>query len=546
MSLEKLEFDKFSHDASLTGDGSKNNPLGINVNGITGLQPYNERLLFSAELSGVSSVELPTSKNHFERLRFVLGARNWKENGLESKEFGTETTAIHLNFMNGAGGNAYWVGTYGTWSDDRHLTVQKSKNIYGSYSNANITGNISWTADDVNCIKEIYGVNEEPRYFFFPLSSEGGSVSSNINPGYSGDIATITVTPESDVWRQSALNITGAELTGNDFMFGNSNVTAQAEFEHSKDLTLVPNEHATLSADKLTGFSGDIVTVDATTDEGWYFTGLNVTGATATGNQFMFVGNDVTAEGLYTDEGYPITYLSDEHVHLTGDTTIFIPGSEGITLDSGYDTYYRISGYDITGGSIVDGKLVPTGPCTIKAVEKVNYFTATGGYEKGSNVTCPTGSTNSDTTLNIAQKYAIHNAHTGEIPASWYSTSNRWKPNGASAYSITLNPVMKITVAYPNQSHYTGVPSYYYTNLTAVSYNGSTATQQVTSVYWVSRDKNRTNIFNYNKTYTVATQNINYGISGKILIHNWTGCKSTATYQATGTTGTWTATGIAP
>ena len=46
--------------------------------------------------------------------------------------------------------------------------------------------------------------------------------------------------------------------------------------------------------------------------------------------------------------GYPITYLADDHVHVTG-ATIYTPGDEGITLDSGYDTYYRISGYDITG-----------------------------------------------------------------------------------------------------------------------------------------------------------------------------------------------------
>ena len=82
--------------------------------------------------------------------------------------------------------------------------------------------------------------------------------------------------------------------------------------------------------------------------------------------------------GYEKPAGYPITYLSDDHVSLTGDTTIFIPGSEGITLDSGYDAYYRISGYDITNGSIIDGKLVPTGPCTIKAVETPNYLTATG------------------------------------------------------------------------------------------------------------------------------------------------------------------------
>jgi len=537
MSLEKLEINKFSHNASLTGDGSNNSPLGINLSGITGLKPYNERLLFSAELSGVSSVELPTSKNHFERLRFVLGARNWKENGLESKEFGTETTAIHLNFKNGAGGNAYWVGTYGTWSDDRHLTIQKSKSVYGSYSNATITGNITYTADDINCIKEIYGVNEYPRYFFIGLPSIGGNIESNLNEGYSGDIATITVTPASDEWKQSALNITGATLTGNDFMYETSNVSAQAEFEHSRDLTLVNSEHGTLSADKMSGFSGDLVTVDATTDEGWYFTGLNVTGATATGNQFMFVGENVTAEGLYTDEGYPITYLSDDHVQCTGDVSIYIPGGTGITLQTGYDQYYRISGYDVTGGTVENGVLIPTGPCTVKAVQKVNYFTATGNFEKGSNVAASTTNYNAST-VNVPAKYAVHVGHTGDIPASWYSTSNRWKPNGVSSYSITLHPIMQ----------FTGTASYTAKNgraATALSLIGSTTTQsQSFSTNGTTLGKST---YNYNKTFNSTTQNVNYGISAKLYAgHGYAGYPCSVTYVAAQTTGTWTATGIAP
>jgi hypothetical protein len=136
----------------------------------------------------------------------------------------------------------------------------------------------------------IYGLDRRPTYKFKSISTPGGSVSASINPGYEYDIATITAVPKGDEWKCSALNITGATLTGNDFMYETSNVSAQAEFEHSRDLTLVNSEHGTLSADAMSGFSGDVVTVDATTDEGWYFTGLNLTGATATGNQFMFVG----------------------------------------------------------------------------------------------------------------------------------------------------------------------------------------------------------------------------------------------------------------
>jgi len=384
----------------------------------------------------------------------------------------------------------------------------------------------------------IIGVGRHPSYRFIDETTEGGSVSSNINPGYSGDIATITVTPESDVWRQSALNITGATLTGNDFMFGNSNVTAQAEFEHSRELTLENGDHGVLSADKMSGFSGDVVTVDATTDEGWYFTGLNLTGATATGNQFMFVGENVTAEGLYTDEGFPITYLSDDHVQCTGDTTIYIPGGTGITLQTGYDTYYRISGYDVTGGIVENGVLIPTGPCTVKAVQKVNYFTATGGWEKGSNVNAVARAGYNEGDANVPAKYAIHGNHTGDIPTAWYNTSNRWKINSTvSAYSITLNPKVRLQ------------------GLTA----GNTGNAYMTATTLLGSTQSNTQTFSfkapgnayYNKTITTTNTGINYGISAHL--HAWAqpaggGGKNytTARYVAADTTGTWTATGIAP
>ena len=75
-------------------------------------------------------------------------------------------------------------------------------------------------------------------------------------------------------------------------------------------------------------------------------------------------------------DGYPVTYLSDDHVSVTGDD-LYIPGSEGLQLQSSYDQYYRID-YEITNGEIVDGLLVPSGPCTVYAKDKINYFTATG------------------------------------------------------------------------------------------------------------------------------------------------------------------------
>lgn len=231
--------------------------------------------------------------------------------------------------------------------------------------------------------------------------------------------------------------------------------------------------------------------------------------------------------------GYPITYLSDEHVSVTGDT-IYTPGSEGITLDSGYDTYYRISGYDITGGSIIDGKLVPTGPCTIKAIQNVNYFTATGNFEKGSDTATRPNSTGA-TAVNVSEKYALHVEHTGDIPTSWYATSNRWNPSNASSYSITLNPKMTFTLFQaPRGTASTAI---------GVSLIGSTQSNSQTFGSTYNATKNAY----YNKTITTTMQTT-YGVSARLLgkgANNPT-YHSYAKYVAAGTTGTWTATGIAP
>lgn len=231
---------------------------------------------------------------------------------------------------------------------------------------------------------------------------------------------------------------------------------------------------------------------------------------------------------------YPITYLSDEHVSVTGDD-LYLPGSEGITLQSSYDTYYRISGYDITNGSIVDGKLVPTGPCTIKAVQKVNAFTATGTWEKGSNVSAHAGK-NSQQTKNIPAKYAIHGSHTGDIPTAWYNTSNRWNINSTvSGYQITLHPVMKLSAYRGNGGSLTN-------KYTAVSLIGSTQTQTQTG------SPGSTQAIEYNKTFTSNITGVNYGISGSMYVKSTGGYIYAANmyYFASGTTGTWTATGIAP
>ena len=223
---------------------------------------------------------------------------------------------------------------------------------------------------------------------------------------------------------------------------------------------------------------------------------------------------------------------------LTADTITGFPG-DTVQLSTAYNTYWRFSGYAKYGDGTLSNNTYTFGnddEQIVSAYFKPNAFTATGGFEKGSNVTC-TKKGSGSTSTNVGAKYATHGAHTGEVPASWYSTSNRWKPVNASAYTIRLIPKMKFTASWDTSNCKAAT--------TAVSLIGSTQTQSQGFSY---NNSNKT--FSYSKNFTTTTQNVNYGISAKLQVtgyHDGTYSRGvTATYIATATTGTWSATGYAP
>lgn len=531
MSLEKLgDFYKSANNettSGITGNGTSE-PLGVDDNSYS---VYNEKCLFSSVYSCQTGA-LSDDFTKYQRLRLRVG---WHNNSTTTNE-GDSYIEVTPEPTAGANVAAIWnvgTGTPGYICVGRinfptttsfNGTVGKLMQFDGN------AGNTGWEGK-LRPIKEVWGINKQ-LYKFFALSSEGGSLESNKLLGYRGDTATLTAIPASEDWKCSAIDITGATLTGNDFMFTNSDVSAQANFEHNKTLTLINGEHAVLSADKDKGFIGDVVTITGTMDEGWYLTGFNTTGATMTGNKFAFAGEDVTVEGLYTDEGFPVVYEADNGVHLTGDP-IAIPGV-GVNLTTSYDTYYRTNGYDITGGYIENGMLYATAACTARLKSKVNTFTATGGWEKGSNEGIINYNKDPGTTVYLSPRYAIRNASTGDIPASWYSTSNRWNPSNASAYSITLKPVMRFFEGgNANASWAT----------TACTKVGSTITQSQS--YGGNFPNAAGAYYNYSKSFTSTTQGY-YMLSAKLTAWGGKYTKANNYYVATGTTGTWTATGIAP
>ena len=131
------------------------------------------------------------------------------------------------------------------------------------------------------------------------LTSNYGSISVNKNTGYSGDIFTLSNTPNADCTFGS-YSITGATLTSNQFMMEKEDVSAQGSFNRNvHNVTLQNDGHGNIGANKTTGYSGDTITLSNTPNQGYSLSGYSITGATLTSNQFKLGTGNVTAKAWF-------------------------------------------------------------------------------------------------------------------------------------------------------------------------------------------------------------------------------------------------------
>lgn len=248
-------------------------------------------------------------------------------------------------------------------------------------------------------------------------------------------------------------------------------------------------------------------------------------------------GKPIQINGWFFNRDYwkkplTLTLETDGHGTLTANTITGYAG-DTVELTTAYNTYYRFSGYDVTGGTI-DSNTFTFGDedATVYAAFKPNAFTATGGWEKGSDLIC--SATGNAVNTNLPMKYALHGAHTGDIPASWYSTSNRWNPSNASAYNATLKPIAKL-------SGCKAITAAVCTANANMVMRVAGANTQAQNIGFGTSYSTQT----YAKTFTTTSQSV-YGISGKFTTRGYSIYPSKVKYLASGTTGTWSATGYAP
>lgn len=164
-------------------------------------------------------------------------------------------------------------------------------------------------------VNKTYGGHKLSRYVdIYEVSTD--RCHSVPESGYKGTEATLVDDP---AWNEkfSSYSITGATLTGNNFVI-NNDVTAQAIYETAKNVTLQTDGHGTIASTKNSGFINDTATLSNTASSGYGFSGYSITGATLTGNNFKFTGSDITAKAWFSALPPPSAVLYSDSTLLTG------------------------------------------------------------------------------------------------------------------------------------------------------------------------------------------------------------------------------------
>lgn len=113
------------------------------------------------------------------------------------------------------------------------------------------------------------------------------------------------------------------------------------------------------SANKLTGYAGDNVTVTSTPAWNQKFSGYSITGSTLTGTDFKFVNSDVTVEANY-ETAKNLTLQTDGHGTIAANKMSGFIGDQ-VTLSNTPAARYEFSAYTLTGANLTGNKFNFTG-----------------------------------------------------------------------------------------------------------------------------------------------------------------------------------------
>ena len=283
-------------------------------------------------------------------------------------------------FKQSVGGKLSGTPTTGYSGDEVTLVIEPSAHysfVSANLTGANLTGN-TFAFNDTDVSAEATWL-QDPIYTATLVQNVGGRISAVPLTGFSGDIITLFNTPSSH-YTFNGYSITGGEATGNQVKVGSSNLTIAGNFVQDpiRSLSILSSVGGSITANKMSGYDNDIVTLSNTANTAYNFTRYDLTGATLTSNQFKFNGNNVSAKGVFTQKPTRTVTINQQ----TGGTIQATPttGYDGtiVTLSNTANAGYTFNKYNITGGTLTGNQFTLTGGnVTVQPVWTHNVYSLT-------------------------------------------------------------------------------------------------------------------------------------------------------------------------
>lgn len=267
----------------------------------------------------------------------------------------------------------------GWWNDE--VTLYNTPSAHYDFNGYSITGS---TLYDNNKFK-FNGSSVSAKAIFTPwpvrnvslVQTSGGTINATPMTGYDGDTVVLTNEPSSH-FSLDSYNLTGATLDGDSFVFNGSNVTANAIWQQDPIYTVLLNQTAggTITANPTTGFSGDVITLNATANAHYSLTGWGVTGATITGDQLTIGSSNPSVVGKFQeDTKYNLTLQQSTGGTITANKLTGY-SNDTITLSNTPSSNYVFNSYSLTGATLTGSQFkFGTTNVTAKANFKTLYDT---------------------------------------------------------------------------------------------------------------------------------------------------------------------------
>ena len=230
------------------------------------------------------------------------------------------------------------------------------------------------------------------------VDGDNGTETASLPTATMGQTITLAASPDPgyEFTRWDSSDVTVVSGT---FVMPANNVTVTAVYTAIEYDITVDGDNGTETASLPTATMGQTITLTASPDPGYEFTGWDSSDVTVVSGTFVMPANNVTVTAVYTAIEYDITVDGDN-----GTETASLPTAtmgQTITLEASPDPGYEFTGWDSSDVTVVSGTFVmPANNVTVTAVyTAIEYDITVDGDNGTETASLPTATMGQTITL---------------------------------------------------------------------------------------------------------------------------------------------------